>query len=288
MIGLADIAIRAAVGALIVGLTGLAGDRIRPHIGSLLAAVPTTTGVSYFFIARDQGTSFAAQAAASGAIAQASNLVFVSVWSLLAVRAFPRRPWWVAGVGVGSYAVLVTGYIARDAPARIAVNLSVYAVLLGGALLLRARLLALPPQEATQDRPPLRRGLLYRMALGAVTVVVATTLAAALGPKWGGIFSSFPATFMSLLLVAYFQRSLPYFLEQALGVIPNTACLLSYIVAVHFLYPRLGIAWGTLASYFVFLLVAWPVTRWSLASLRRHPQGLDPQAELEAATREPQ
>lgn len=281
---------RGALGALLIVLLGAVSDRMRPYYGALLASIPTTTAVSLFYIAHDQGTAFAAEAANSSLVTQVGNLVFVTLFSALALWRAPARAWWIPAIAVASYFGVVVPYLVmlHGEPPVLAANLTVYALVLAGALLARRRLRRVPVQEHAYGRPALKASHLQRAALGGIFVVVASLLADSLGPHWGGIFASFPATFMSLLLVAYPNRSLPYFLEQALGIIPSTVNLAAFILTVHFAYPVWGMWWGTLAAYAVFAAVALPMAWLNLRSLRKTDASLSEDAILQAATEEPQ
>jgi uncharacterized membrane protein (GlpM family) len=281
---------RGALGALLIVLLGAVSDRMRPYYGALLASIPTTTAVSLFYIAHDQGTAFAAEAANSSLVTQIGNLVFVVLFSALALWRAPARRWWVPVLAVASYFGIVVPYLVllHGEPPVLAANLATYAVVLTGALLARRRLRRVPVDERAYGRPALKASHLQRAALGGAFVVLASLLAESLGPHWGGIFASFPATFMSLLLVAYPNRSLPYFLEQALGIVPSTVNLAAFILAVHFAYPALGVWWGTAVAYAVFAAVAVPMAWLNLRSLRKTDAALSGEAILQAATEEPQ
>ena len=281
---------RGGLGALVILLLGLAADRLRPMHGALLASVPTTTAVSLVFIARDQGAAFAAHAANSSLVAQVGNLAFVCVFAALALAVAPQRRAWVMAAAVASYFAVVVPYLVlfhgRDPD--LASNLLAYAATLGLALLVRHAIRRRPAKEKAYGRPPLRASHAQRALLGGTLVIVASLLAERLGPHWGGVFASFPITFMSLLLVAYPNRSLPYFLEQSLGVVPSTLNLVAFILAVHVAYPRLGIGWGTLVAYAAFAAVALPMAWLYLRSLRRTEAALSDAAILQAATDKPQ
>ena len=281
---------RGALGALLIVLLGVASDRMRPYYGALLASIPTTTAVSLFYIAHDHGTAFAAEAANSSLVTQIGNLVFVTLFSALAVRIAPERAWWVPTVAFASYFAIAVPYLVllHGEPPVLAANLTAYVLVLAGALAARRWLRKVPVREHSYGRPALKASHLQRAALGGGFVVVASLLAESLGPHWGGIFASFPATFMSLLLVAYPNRSLPYFLEQALGIIPSTVNLAAFILAVHFAFPAWGAWWGTLAAYAVFAAVALPMAWLNLRSLRKTDEPLSDEAILAAATEKAQ
>ncbi len=287
---LVPLLLRGGAGALLIAALGFASDRLPAAFGALLASIPTTTAVSLFFIAQDQGIPFAVAATSSSAFTQVANIAFAGTFAVLAWWLFPRKPVWAAVASIGAHALFTLPYfiIVGAAGAPLAVNLALYVLLLGAGLAVRRWILRQPNKEPSRSRPPLRSSLVQRILLGGGLVMGATVAADLLGPSFGGVFASFPVTFISLLLVAYRNRTLSYFLEQALGVIPNTLSLLTYILGVHFLYPRLGIAWGTAASYALFAAVAAPIGLWSLRQIRHGNERIAPAAEVQAAFEEPQ
>ena len=281
---------RALLGAGIILALGLVSDRLRPVWGALLASVPTTTAVSMYSIARDQGAAFAAHAANSSLVAQAGNLAFVCVFAALALAVAPARRAWVMAAAVLAYFAVVLPYLwmLHGQEPSLALNLVGYTAVLGVALVTRNWIRGRPAKEKAYGRPAMKASHWQRALLGGSLVVVASILADRLGPHWGGIFASFPITFMSLLLVAYPNRSLPYFLEQSLGVVPSTLNLVAFILAVHWAYPRLGPGWGTLVAYVAFAAVAVPMAWANLRVLRHTDALLSEDAILKAATDEPQ
>ena len=100
--------------------------------------------------------------------------------------------------------------------------------------------------------------MVVRFLLSGTVVASAFFLGIALGPEWGGIFSSFPV--ISILSFTLLGRSFgaegTLVLTEPLlvGTMLNTGV---YALAVQVTYPLLGILTGTILSYICALTVAY-------------------------------
>ena len=74
---------------LLIGGVALAGRRWGPLVSGLLIGLPLTTGPVSFFLAVEQGTAFATQAAVGGLLGQVSICLFCLAYS----RSAPRLSW---------------------------------------------------------------------------------------------------------------------------------------------------------------------------------------------------
>lgn len=96
---------------------------------------------------------------------------------------------------------------------------------------------------------------LTRAVIAGGIVTLAVYLANTLGPLWGGVFSYFPATYFSTLLILHSKHSSEFlfrvFKNTPIGSIPT----LSFVLISTYTYPHFGILFGTLASYLFSFLV---------------------------------
>jgi hypothetical protein len=91
--------------------------------------------------------------------------------------------------------------------------------------------------------------ILLRACFVGSVIAIVVLLGKTLNPFWGGIFTMFPAaTFASLITLHFYYEpeQLYYFMRRApLG----SLALVVYALTAMVLFPRLGIAGGTLAAY---------------------------------------
>lgn len=91
-------------------------------------------------------------------------------------------------------------------------------------------------------RKVLGRGIL------AGIVIACSVVMSNVGSAVSGIFSVFPAMFLSAMIISLREHG-PEFVEGlSKAMIFGTPSVMSYAIGVHMFYPEIGILWGTLAS----------------------------------------
>lgn len=161
----------------------LAGRRWGPAISGWLVGLPVVAGPIVFFLAVEQGRSFAS-GAARGTL---SGLASLSAYALVYGR-LSRRFGWVASLLAGWCAFLLSTLVLE----RIPVPPLLFAFpAVSGIFLLVLRLL--PEVGSLGDLPetPVWE-IVARMAAGAALVVAITGAARSLGPRLSGLLTPFP------------------------------------------------------------------------------------------------
>ena len=106
--------------------------------------------------------------------------------------------------------------------------------------------------------------LLFRSVFSGLLISLAVYLSNTMGPVWGGVLATFPAAYLSSLIILHYTRG-PKFLHFVEKTAYIGAFILTvYAISVRYLYPSIGLAWGTLASYvlvFILLLLFWKIKK---------------------------
>lgn len=92
---------------------------------------------------------------------------------------------------------------------------------------------------------------------GGIIVALAVFLSRIGGPVFGGIFSAFPAVFISVLVVNYRSRGMEF--SRAMTkplLVTGMISIFMYGLGVRYFYPSLGLWWGTLAAYLFSMIGA--------------------------------
>jgi hypothetical protein len=166
----------------LIAAISLAARRWGPAVAGWLSGFPVVSAPVLLILGLEQGSAFAAQAAAATLSAVSAVLVFSVTYARLAVRASP--------------AVSLAGALAAYAAAvsllqLVSLPVPVWAALLYVAITLAPR--AFPEVALTTSSPVLGRGAIaLRMSAAAALVLAVTTFAAHLGAKWSGVFAMFP------------------------------------------------------------------------------------------------
>ncbi|HEX8068126.1 MAG TPA: hypothetical protein VF520_16535 [Thermoleophilaceae bacterium] len=178
---------------LIAGAT-LVQRRYGPRAGGLLVGLPLTSGPVAFFLAVEQGESFAAASARGTIAGLASEAAFVLVYAAVASqpaaarrRGAARRAAWPCAL-----ATAVAAFAAATALLRL-VPLPLVPTYAGVIAVLAVARLPLPdePVEAVARRAP-RWDLPARIVVATGLVLALTALADSLGAKLTGLVSPFP------------------------------------------------------------------------------------------------
>jgi hypothetical protein len=222
-------------------------------MAGILAGYPAGSAISLFFIGLEIGPQFAGQSAMYNVAGLVALLIFLLIYIQVTAHIAAHRRWVaiLSGAALATCAFLVTAALLR------VINLPpwVGAGLTAGAILFFTYLFRRIHNAAIQRRVQLGpRVLIFRASISAGVVVLITGVAGLVGPQWAGLFSAFPATVFPLVLIVHHT----YGLDQAHTVIKNVPVglwsLVLYSITVSFAYPRLGLAWGTLASFGVATL----------------------------------
>lgn len=80
------------------------------------------------------------------------------------------------------------------------------------------------------------------------------------GPRWGGIFATFPALTISSILITIKSGGVEFTRLIAKNVLISTTTTISiYAIFCYFLYPIAGVILGTILSYIGLLIISIPL-----------------------------
>ncbi|MFZ2097348.1 MAG: DUF3147 family protein [Anaerolineales bacterium] len=231
------------VGSLWVTLTTLSAERFGSKVGGLIGGLPSTVVIALLFIGLTQSPFVAAQATTVMPIAQGLNGLFVITFMLL----IPR------GLGTGIFCALLVWIL--QSVLLYLLDIQAFWVSLVGWLLLLAfcyflveKWLKISSQSKLTISYPSSQ-LIWRALFGGMVIALAVFMGKLGGPLLGGIFGSFPAMFLSTLVItsktggADFSRSVGKSL-----LISGLINVPLYEIVVRVLYPHLGLSFGTLLA----------------------------------------
>lgn len=246
------------VGSLWVTLTTLSAERFGSKLGGLIGGLPSTVVIALLFIGLTQSPQVAAQTTTVMPLAQGLNGLFILTFMLLIQR----------GLWSGLLWALLVWFIQSTLLYLLDIH-ALWISLIGWLLLLFFCYAVLEkwmkiPSLGKMDvsYPPSQ--LIWRALFGGMVIALAVFMGKLGGPLLGGIFGSFPAMFLSTLVITYntggpdFSRSVGKSL-----LISGLINVPLYEIVVRFLYPSLGLGLGTILAllfslgtgYLTFLFV---------------------------------
>jgi uncharacterized membrane protein (GlpM family) len=238
-----NLALSFVVGGAWVTLVTVTADRFGSKVGGLLGGFPATVFVALLFIGITQTRFAAAEATTVVPMAQGVNGLFIIAYLLLVRRGLA---WGLAG-GLFVWFVL--------AGILVAVDLRLFWVSVAGWLALLAVCCTIVSKlmkiESTgrQDIQYSFRRVAWRAALGGGVIAFAVLMSKVGGPTVGGIFATFPAMFISTLIITYQTggAAVSRAVAKAL-MLSGMINVALYAIAVRYLYVSLGLAAGTILA----------------------------------------
>jgi hypothetical protein len=186
-----NLAVKVVVTPVLIGGASLAGRRFGHHVGGWLIALPMTSGPVAFFLAIDQGVSFAAGAAIGMLAATLSQVAFALAYSRGSGHGGTRA--FLAGSVAFAASTLVLSFLHWSAWATFVLVLCS----LGVGYIATRRDTPAPTARPTQLP---RLDIPVRVVAATLVVVGITSLAPVLGSHLAGLLSPFPV-FAAVLAV---------------------------------------------------------------------------------------
>jgi hypothetical protein len=218
------------VPSLICAIT-LAGRRWGPAVAGWLSGFPIVSAPVLFFIAVEQGTEFAGNAAAATLSCVPAVLLFSTTYAWLATRANWMTS--LAGALLAYFAGVVVLYLIAP-PVYVSAPL-VYAIVWFAPRFFPAmqEVSALPTFRGTE--------LVLRMLAGAALVLALTYFAADLGPKLSGLFAMFPVLGIVLAVFSHRQAGAAFTIRLLRGMVFGFYAFTSFCLVVALTIVPLGI-----------------------------------------------
>ncbi len=240
---------------LIIAAATMISRRWGERIGGLVIGLPLTSGPVSVFFALEQGTKFAA-GAALGAIL---GLVPVAVFCTSYVYSSRRFPWYLASaLSITSYLLAV--WLVSFLTPGLAWEVPLIPAALIAALLWMGKVEAIEKPLITPwwDLP-------VRMAVATTMLVLITTGAGLLGPKWGGLLSPFPVFTFVMATFSHSQGGPGAAWRLIRGVLSGLFSYTAFFVVVNLMVENTSI----FVVYLLATITALVVNGISLAILIR-------------------
>lgn len=239
------------IGGIFVALQSLIAEKVSQKLAGIVLSVPSTLAIALYFMGLTVSPSSVAKIMPVIPISFGIGLLFCCAYVYVANK-----------INAGSvFALLLSTVAATVTWLTLAVPLAVfefdnlalsffgYAAL----ILLSHYLLSTRPNMKTRAASVRYTTVqkLIRASVGGCIIGFIIVLAKYLGPFWGGIFSSFPAVYLSTLLIIHRSQG-PRFLFHITKALPVASpVFIIYALVVGFAYPTVGLNIGTALAFLV-------------------------------------
>ncbi len=246
------------VGSLwLTGATILA-ERFGSKIGGVIAGMPSSIVIALFFIGWTQTPIAASQATVVVPLIMGIDGLFIITYAFIVSQSFPLAL--IASLFVWlcfSFALVLIHFD------NFGLSLIGFLVLLLVSYVVMEYVLRVK-SLAGRKTPLSFSNILIRGLVSGLIITLAVAFAKLGGPLFGGVFASFPAVFLSTMILTYFAQGSAFSVSvMKTLMISGTINTTVYASAVRFLYPPFGLIGGTISAfllslismYIIFLLV---------------------------------
>jgi uncharacterized membrane protein (GlpM family) len=251
------------IGGIWVVASTVVVDKFGTKLGGLIAGLPSTVVVALYFIGLSQGAQTAIQSTIVIPLAFAVNGPFMLVYAFLSKRGL----WQSMLTALGVWFVLSYLIIVFPLHNFIIGLVICILVLISSIYIFESRFNAV---SSLGQKTVYKKAQLFFRALFAGLIIGAAVFASRFfSPIVGGILASFPAVFVSTLLILHYNRGA----EVAVGLAKSLLVsgfinVITYVIAVHYFYNSLGINQGTLMALIISIITAFLTHRFILKKLK--------------------
>lgn len=235
--------------ALIVIIITVIAERYGTKIGGIIGTLPHTIVVAFLFIAFNKGIDFASLSVSIVPAEIGINIVFLLVFAILAHRSIITA----TAASLIIWTILTSILFISDLN-NIYISIAIYIIIAALSLLFLEKYKKISSTgRVTVHYTPIK--ILIRGVL-AGTIIAVAILLSNIGPVLSGIFSVFPAILLSTMIISVTEHGPRFAGGIGKAMIFGSPSVISYAVAIHFLYPYYGIVNGTIMAYLISVIIA--------------------------------
>ena len=243
------------VGGLFIAAQSILAERFLP-VGGLIISVPSTLPIDLFFIGWSEDMEAAMKAASIVPIAIALLLLFSTVFIYSAQYGDGKiKSLLVANISSLSIWFILAFLVISFRFDNLGLELGVYIVVLFlTAYLLYYRQRRQSPKALTKTTVPTGMNIVLRALFGGLIICSSVILSKVLSPLWGGVFSVFPATYLSTFNIIHMNAGKKHLLAVGRTIPEGSVFFLIYVILAYYLFA-FGIFWGTVLAELITIIL---------------------------------
>ncbi|APC96362.1 MFS transporter [Francisella frigiditurris] len=225
-----------------------------PRLGGLCSGLPLSVGVFTYFYARENGLQFLIDSMPYALAGFTSTLIF-TMGFYLGGKLFINQRFLntISALVVGFVVYFISGYGITSLHLNL---LSGFIIFLFSMIVSIFFFRHVPDNKRITGKTKLKPTnkimiISFRVTLVSSLVLLITGVSRSVGHEWAGVFSSFPVMLTSVttvLIFSYKDQLYPGVLKHfSYGV----SILIIYDLLIYWLYPILGINFGTVIAYII-------------------------------------
>jgi len=249
--------LKVALSMLIAGLwissATILAQKLGSKLGGLIANLPSTILVSILFIALTQGVGFAADSTQFVPLGMTIDTLFLLIFiatvkhGVIKATTLSLLSWFILAVGASYLPAL-----------NISMAILLFAIVVIVSFTITEFFMSIPslPKEAV--KPTIQ--VVFTRAIFAGSVVGAAVIVGQSGNTfWTGVTSTFPAVMLSSMVILTVTAGKAFARATGKVMLVSSTNIVVYGFAVSWLYPKIGVVWGTtiafgLSALWIYLL----------------------------------
>lgn len=251
------------VGSSWVTISTIIAEKISGKLGGLITGLPSTAAISLLFVAYTQDMDAIQDATLVVPFSAGLYTYFYLTYLVATKKGF--YPGLVISLIVWLFfAVLVS----KMEIVNLMQSVIVWIVLVGTSLFLLIRYIHI---DTSVSNVKVRKSPLgIKVVISSLVIACIVVISKLMGPVWGGILSTFPALATSTFLITYRSGGVEFTRLIAKNVMISTTTTIGlYAILVRYLYPELGLIFGTIVSYLLLLVISVPLYFFVFERLRK-------------------
>lgn len=252
------------VGGGIITLLSFLAEKADSRISGIILAFPSTIALGYFFLGWTVSNEAVKNVVPASLVSLGLSVLFpvIYVFTAQKIQNIIENQFWQIAISfiisTLSWLILSLTFAANQF-SNLIIGLTIYstATLLASYLLNRNI-------DKNINQPPLKYSWIQKslraIFVGSVISLI-TFLSNIMNPFWGGVFSVFPASFSSMLILLHWYYDVDKLLPAVRKVPIGSISLVMYALSAMIIFPELGFIIGTLVAYFVSLITSIVLTK---------------------------
>lgn len=250
------------IGAFWATFSTIIADKYGSKIGGLLAGLPSTVLFSLFFIAWTQSPKIAYQSTTVMPAVSAGSALFILTYLIFAKKGF----WFALTLAIFAWLGVSTLILLLKLQ-NFYLAVIIYLFVLLFCFFIIEKLLKLPSQKGKKIKYT-PGSLIFRAVFSGLIISGAGLIAKIGGPTVGGIFSTFPAMFLSTLVITYFSIGTLFSAATMKSSLISGSSVVVYIIFVRFSYLHYNLIIGTIIPTLISFTYGYLLYRFVISKIK--------------------
>ena len=240
------------IGGIWVTISTLAAEKFGSIIGGILAGFPSTVAVALFFIGFTQSEMVASEATTVVPMTHGVNGIFLLIFILLINKGL------IPALSASFFVWFSNAFILSSIGIQnFGISLFVWFLFFITCFLLIEKVIKINKQGKLTLHYS-KWQIVFRALFGGGVIAFAVLIGKLSGPTLGGIFATFPAMFVSTLVVTHLSGGAQFSRAVAKSMLFSGLINVTfYVIVIRYLYLWIGLVWGTLIALVIALFIGY-------------------------------